>query len=126
MKLSKRVVVRFLTGVALEGELLQFDPVTNRLKLRIDSEVRDVDCSVLKAIFFLRPPDTKPLSESFLMPAGKKVRVRFADGEEIDGYTYGLRPLEDGFYLFPINRNDRNERIYVIKKNAIQIRTEEK
>jgi len=126
VKLSNRVVVRFLTGATLEGELLRFDPAAKRLKLQTASDVHDIDCSVLKAIFFLRPPDAEPLSESLLMPAGKKVRVRFADGEEIAGYTYGLRPLEDGFYLFPINRNDRNERIFVIKKNAIQIRTEEK
>jgi hypothetical protein len=70
--------------------------------------------------------DTKPLSESHLMPAGIMIRVRFEDREEIDGYSYGLRPLEAGFYHFPINRNNRNERIYLIKKNAIQVCSEEK
>ena len=122
--LSDRVVARFLTGKTLEGNLILFDPADGILKLRTGSEERDVDCSILKAIFFLRQPNKTPFSEILLKPAGKKVRVTFADGEEITGYSYGLHPLEEGFYLFPVNKKDQNERIYVIKKNAIQIRTE--
>ncbi|MBI3610027.1 MAG: hypothetical protein HY204_04885 [Nitrospirae bacterium] len=124
--LSDRVVARFLTGKTVEGNLIRFDPDSGILKLRIGSEKRELDCSGLKAIFFLRRPAASPLPESRLRPGGKKVRVTFADGEEITGYSYGLHPLQAGFYLFPIRMNDRNERIYVIRKNALRIQTEEK
>jgi hypothetical protein len=124
--LSDRVVARFLLGQTLEGNLILFDPSTGILKLRIGSEKRELDCSALKAIFFLRRPTASPLSESYLKPGGKKICVTFADGEKITGYSYGLRPLQKGFYLFPIHANDRNERIYVIRKNTLRIKTEEK
>jgi hypothetical protein len=52
--------------------------------------------------------------------------VTFADGEKITGYSYGLHPFQKGFYLFPVHANDRNERIYVIRKNALRVKTEEK
>ncbi|MBI3995726.1 MAG: hypothetical protein HY349_07110 [Nitrospirae bacterium] len=122
--LSDRVVARFLTGETLEGKLMFFDPDTGILKLRTGSGKRELDCSILKAIFFLRDSNRSLLSEPRLRPGGKKVRVVFADGEEITGYSYGLRPREDGFYLYPIQKSGRNERIYVMRKNALKIRTE--
>ncbi len=121
---SARIVARFITGETWEGDLISFDPQTSRLKIRIGSEARELDGRYLKAIFFLRLPGEPPIPESRLKPAGMKVRVAFADGEEITGYSYGLRPLDPGFYLFPVNLKDRNERIYVFKNNAIGIRTE--
>lgn len=124
--LSDRVVARFLTGETLEGHLILFDPSTGILTLRVGSQKRELDCSVLKAIFFLRRPAASPLPESRLKPGGKKVCVTFADGEKITGYSYGLHPLQKGFYLFPVHASDRNERIYVIRKNALRIKTEEK
>ncbi len=124
--LSDKVVARFLMGKTLEGTLILFDPSTGILKLRIGSEKRELDCSVLKAIFFLRRPAASPLAESYLKAGGKKICVTFADGEKITGYSYGLRPLQKGFYLFPVHANDRNERIYVIRKNTLRIKTEEK
>ena len=126
MDAVEKVVARFLTGESLEGDLVLFDPFAQKLTLRTGSEEREVDCTVLKAIFFLRRPNTAPYPDSFLKPAGKKVCVVFADGEAITGYSYGLRPREEGFYLFPVNQQDRNERIYVIRKNAIRIQTESK
>lgn len=124
--LSDRVVARFLTGKTVEGNLILFDPGRGILQLRTGSEKRNLDCSALKAIFFLRPPAARAFPESHLKPGGKKVRVTFADGEEVTGYSYGLHPLRDGFYLFPINKDDRNERIYVFRKNALRIQTQKK
>lgn len=113
-------------GEGLEGNLILFDPNTGILTLRIGSQKRNLDCSALKAIFFLRRPTASPLPESRLKPGGKKVCVTFADGEKITGYSYGLHPLQKGFYLFPVQANNRNERIYVIRKNTLRIKTEEK
>ena len=56
-----------------------------------------------------------------LKPGGTRVKVLFADGKELVGYTYALKLQEEGFFLFPTSRTDNNERIYVIRKNAIRV-----
>lgn len=119
-----KIVARYLNGGTLEGNLIRFNPAGKTLSVQTPLEERDVKFSDLKAVFFIRKREAAPYGEAFLKPGGKKIRVTFADGEEIDGYSYGLHPMEDGFYMFPINREDRNERIYVIRKNAIRVRTE--
>jgi len=123
--LSDRVVVRFLTGKALEGRLLKFDSDDGMLTIGVGDKEFDVDCSELKAIFFLRRVGTPALSEKGLKPGGKKIRVAFRDGEEIIGYSYALQPNRQGFFLFPIHQDDRNEKIYVIRKNAVRIRSQD-
>jgi len=123
--LSDQVVVRFLTGKALEGRLLQFDSDDGILKIHVGDQNFDVDCSELKAIFFLRQSGTAALSEKGLKPGGKKIRVAFQDGEEIIGYSYALQPHRQGFFLFPIHRDDRNEKVYVIRKNAVRIESQD-
>jgi len=124
--LSDRVVAHFLAGKTLEGKLILFDPVNGNLTLRIDSKKQRLECSDLKAIFFLRRPTSSPLPESWLKPGGKKISVTFADGEKITGYCYGLQPFQKGFYFFPVHAAGRNERICVIRKNTFRIETEEK
>ncbi|HET6465955.1 MAG TPA: hypothetical protein VFH55_10130 [Nitrospiria bacterium] len=123
--LSDRVVVRFLTGKTLEGRLLTFDSDNGILKIGVAEKEFEVDCSELKAIFFLRRSGTTPLSEKGLKPGGKRIRVAFQDGEEIIGYSYALQPHRLGFFLFPIHQEDRNEKVYVIRKNAVRIQTQD-
>lgn len=124
--LSDRVVARCLTGETIEGNLILFEPGPGILQLRTRAGKRNLDCSELKALFFLRRPTAPAFPESYLKPGSKKIRVTFADGEEITGYTYGLHPFHNGFYLFPINKDDRNERIYIFRKYALRIQTRKK
>jgi Family of unknown function (DUF6982) len=120
------VVARFIAGETIEGNLIRFEPGPGILQLRTGSGKRNLNCSELKALFFLRRPSASILPESYLKPGGKKVRVTFVDGEEITGYSYGLHPLQKGFYLYPINKDDRNERIYIFRKYAQRIQTRRK
>ena len=116
-----QVVVKFLNGRSLKGRIEQFDPQTGKVVLESSEGRTEAVLADLKAIFFLREPDTLPVKEEALKPGGTRVKILFADGEELAGYTYALKLQEAGFFLFPISKTDNNERIYVIRKNAIQI-----
>lgn len=119
----KKVVIKFLNGRVLRGEVLRFVPQTVKIKVTTSEGEELIDLSLLKAIFFLRERSAEPSGGKLLKAGGKKIRVCFADGEELIGYTYGLHPLGIGFYLFPIVATDSNEKIFVIKTNAIKIQT---
>lgn len=119
----KKVVIKFLNGRVLRGEVLRFIPQTVKIKVTTSEGEETIGLPLLKAIFFLRESPAKPSGDKLLKAGGKRVRVCFADGEELIGYTYGLHPLGIGFYLFPIAAADNNEKIFVVKANAVKIQT---
>lgn len=119
----RKVVIKFLDGRVLRGEILRFIPQSAKVKVSTVEGEEIVDLSLLKAIFFLREGSATPPRDRLLKTGGKSVRVCFADGEELVGYTYGLHPLGIGFYLFPIAAADSNEKIFVVKANTIKIQT---
>jgi len=116
-----QVVVKFLDGRLQKGWIDDFRPQSGKVVIKSAEGKNEIILSGLKAIFFLREPTAIPVREETLKPGGTKVQVLFADGEEITGYTYAFKHQEEGFFLYPILKMDSNERIYVIKKNAIRV-----
>jgi hypothetical protein len=116
-----QVVVKFLNGRSQKGRVEKFEPQTGKVILDSPHGRTEAVLADLKAIFFLREPNRLPVNEDALKPGGTKVKVLFADGEELAGYTYALKLQEEGFFLFPTSKTDNNDRIYVIRKNAIQV-----
>jgi hypothetical protein len=45
---------------------------------------------------------------------GRKIRVRFKDGEVLVGTTQGYQPGRPGFFLVPADPGSNIERCYVI------------
>lgn len=119
----RKVVIKFLNGGILKGDVTGFTPETGRIKVSTKKGKEAIDLTLLKAVFFLREGDRRSSKDELLKVGGKRIRVSFADGEEITGYTYGLHPLGIGFYLFPMNETDSNEKIFVVKGNTIKIQT---
>jgi hypothetical protein len=74
----------------------------------------------LKAIFFVKDfagrPDYTPTNEfaGGRSPAGRKIRVVFADGEVIVGTTQGYQPGRPGFFMVPADQDVNIERCYVV------------
>ena len=116
-----QVAVKFLNGRVQKGWIESFQPLTGKVVLDSEEGGTEIVLSGLKAIFFLREPNTLPAKEEALKHGGTKVKVLFADGEELVGYTYAIKLQEEGFFLFPTSKTDNNERIYVIRKNAIRV-----
>jgi hypothetical protein len=115
------VVAHFLDGRVLKGITRDFFPPHTAFHLfRGDSGVQ-VRCNQLKAVFFVRDlegdANRVDLRGFIAGPAetkrGRKIAVRFADGELVCGYTHSFSPRRPMFFLFPADPGSNNERIFV-------------
>ena len=121
---SPLVVAHFLDGRIEKGTTQDFNP--NRPGFHLIPQAGgkrvELSCKHLKAIFFVKDlqGDAKrqDLRGFIAAPAstahGKKLAVRFKDGELLCGYTLSLRPDREGFFLFPADGQGNNIRIYVL------------
>jgi len=117
------VVARFLDGRVLRGTTNDFSPMKPQFHLHPNGEDRTVPVSVatadLKALFFVKSFAGDPRRENSNLfregvTQGRKMRVRFRDGEVIAGYTVGYGGDKAGFFLIPADPDDNNSRIYVV------------
>lgn len=128
-----RVVIRFSNGKVLKGTTQDFYPNRPRFHLLpaeggAPIEVRSAE---LKAVFFVKTftgqPERMKLRGFIQAPPeiaqGKKVAVRFKDGELVCGYTVSYTPDREGFFLSPVDAAGNNLRIYVLTAAAAQIKT---
>jgi hypothetical protein len=53
---------------------------------------------------------------------GKKVAVRFKDGELLCGHTLSYQPGRPGFFLHPIDAEGNNIRVYVVTASTAEIK----
>jgi len=127
-----RIVVHYLDGKVSKGTSQDFNPTRPVFHL-IPSEggpAVDVPCKLLKAVFFVKSlagnAKRQDLQGFLAAPAatsqGKKLAIRFKDGELLCGYTLSHRPDRDGFFLFPADSESNNERIYVLVAAVIEIK----
>ena len=118
-----RVVAHFVDGKLLKGTTRDFQPNRPSFHLRPPDggEPYEVISTGLKALFFVRDLKGKPqrrnvrgfLSAPGATTHGKKVVVRFADGEILYGYSHTYSEQADGFFVFPADTSSNNLRIYV-------------
>ena len=127
-----KVVVRYLDGRLVKGTTEDFFP--NRpsfhLHVRDSSDRVDVQCKELKAVFFVRDfaGDPKRTDEASFeratpsMDKGKKIAVRFKDGELLCGYTLSYLPDRSGFFVIPADPANNNLRVYVLAHATREVR----
>jgi hypothetical protein len=129
---TNRVVARFNDGKLLKGYTYDFTPLKDTFYLssrreRKSADLTEVRVDSLKAIFFVKTlegdPDyeEKTRFDEVKNPTlkGLKIRVRFFDGEVIRGMTQGYSKNRKGFFLFPVDPQSNNDRIYVVA-NAVE------
>ena len=126
-----KVVVAYLDGRRLKGYVYNFSALKDSFHLfpqenPLQERGQDVAMNHLKAIFFVkdfignREYRENPLAESAMH--GRKIEVTFTDGEKIFGKTEGYNPQKLGFFMFPADPESNNLRIFVVNKNASQVR----
>jgi hypothetical protein len=114
------MVVHFMDGSIRKGFATDFDKGVEKfhLKDKDTQEPHEVEITRLKAIFFVKDfvgnPDYQERHDFDRAGLGKKIRVRFKDGEMIVGYTTGYSPERPRFFLFPADPHSNNERIFVV------------
>ncbi len=55
-------------------------------------------------------------------PTGRKVEVRFTDGETLVGSILGYDSKRQGFFLFPADPKGNNMRVFVISSSVKKVR----
>jgi hypothetical protein len=118
MQINK-VVVRFKDGSIKKGTTSDFFP--NRVVFHLKSateEILDVNIEELKAVYFVKNYEgDKERVDKYMdnVPGGgRKVEIKFSDGEMLIGYTQGYAPNRSGFFVTPADLKSNNDRIYII------------
>ncbi|HET7225960.1 MAG TPA: hypothetical protein VFK69_09645 [Candidatus Eisenbacteria bacterium] len=128
-----KVVAHLLGGKLLKGTTQDFFP--NRPLFHVmpvgGGAPIEVRCRQMKALFFVRDfegrPDRRDLKGFISAPGetaqGKKLAVRFRDGEVLCGYSLSYAPDREGFFMFPSDGGSNNMRIYVVASATVEIKT---
>ena len=127
-----KVVVRFVSGSLVKGTTQDFFPARPTFHIQPlggapASEVRLKD---LKAVFFVHDFDGDPNYKSIpgfagspeSSAQGRKIAVRFKDGEVMCGYTLSYSAERDGFFILPADGGSNNLRVYIVGASCAEIK----
>ncbi len=126
-----KAIVAFLDGRRLKGYIYNFSAQKDSFRLFLEQDAArrngtDVQMKDLKAIFFARDfvgnSEYTESQELTTQNQGRKAEVTFRDGEKLAGTTDAYNPQKVGFFLVPADPRSNNLRVFVITKNATQIR----
>ena len=118
--MKNQVVAHFVDGRLLKGWAVDFFP--NKPSFHVEREGSgenlEVQVADLKGIFFVKTfrgnPGARYKTDVERAGMGKKIQVEFADGETLVGYTSGYSAARTGFFVFPVDPDDNNEKVYVV------------
>jgi hypothetical protein len=124
--IPNKVVTRSKDHTMRKGTTRNFFPNKTQFHLEeINGEISEISIEDLKAVFFVKDFEgNKSHQKSYddnIAGGGKKIKVRFFDGETVVGYTLGFSPDRQGFFLTPGDLKGNNERIFVVKSATEKI-----
>ena len=132
MEIQNLVVARYLDGRVIKGTTRDFSASRPSFHIEVGSshEVIELRMRQLKAIFFVKTFEGDPARDEtrgFIdgpqeKPQGRKIAVRFRDGEFMCGYTMSWSPDREGFFIFPADSASNNDRVYVVTASAQEIK----
>jgi len=133
--LKKKVVVKYQDGKIIKGWVEDFRPDRDSFAFYplieySEEEMLEIKFSSLKAVFFIRDfignKDYKEVRtfgvKTKVTPSQRKLIVKFKDGENLYGTSHSYGRYKVGFFVYPIDPKDNNERIFVIHSAVKSIR----
>jgi len=133
---NQQVVLRFLDGRIIKGYIGDFSPANNHISV-VDEKLneQDVQLNELKAVFYVKSFEgNKDYSEkkSFTKTSqkGKKILIRFKDGERLIGYLEGdvpwqrgffLESKKGGFFIIPSDDQTNNIKVFVVSTSVTNV-----
>lgn len=126
-----KIVVAFLDGRRLKGSSFNFSALKESFDLfpeESSSQQRGIKIVLkeVKAVFFVKDfsgnPQRRESSPENVRGPGRGLEVTFGDGEKVVGATQGYNPQNIGFFLTPTDPASNNSRIFVVSRNARQIK----
>ena len=123
---TNKVVARFKDGSIMKGKTSDFFPNKTSFHLEtLNGETQQIEVEQLKAFFLVKDFDgNKNHDEDYgdeISGTGRKIMVKFSDGESIIGYTLGYSPDRQGFFMTPADLKSNNQRIFVVKSASEKI-----
>jgi hypothetical protein len=115
-----QVVVHYADGRLVKGQATNFFPnkETFHLEEKGSGATSEIKVSELKGIFFVKTLEGNPTHherKDMERPGlGKRIQVKFKDGEVLIGYTSGYSPDRTGFFVFPSDPDSNNEKVFVM------------
>jgi len=128
-----KIIARYADGKIIKGYTPDFfpnKPFFHVYKSVFESknEGSKVLLEELKAVFFVKDFEGNPLyneRKEFIEGQklhGRKIEVTFKDSEVLVGTTTGYDPHREGFFLFPVDPQSNNLRIFVISNAVKKVR----
>jgi hypothetical protein len=122
----KKVVVKFKDNTVSKGKTN--DLFANKAQFhlkKMNGDIVEIIFEDLKAVFFVKDfegnKNHKDKYSDKIASEGRKIKVRFVDGETVVGYTLALSLGHQGFFMVPADLESNNERIFVVKSETEKI-----
>ena len=128
-----RIVAHTLSGKLIKGTTQDFFPSRPLFHIQPadGSETLEVRPKSLKAVFFVKEFDgdsSRHEIKGFLAGPGetahgRKIAVRFKDGELLCGYSLTYSQEREAFFMFPADPKSNNIRIYVLVAATVEVKS---
>ena len=123
---TNKVVARFKDGSLLKGTAQDFSQDKSMFRFEpVSGEEQIIDVEQLKALFWVKDfngnPDHKDLYIDDLDRGGKKIEVKFIDGELMKGHTLDYSTDKPGFILMPADPDSNNIGVFVVNSASEKI-----
>jgi len=121
-----KIVLKFKDGKIVKGCTTDFGPNKEIFHLNpiedYGKDILEIEVSSLKAVFFVKDfkgnKNYKKVRTFECQPKGipsqRKIIVIFKDGENFYGTTHSYDPERKGFFVYPIDPKDNNDRVFVV------------
>ena len=125
--MQEKIIAHFLNGKLLKGFSEDFseDKYFFTITHKDTQDKSEVALLLLKAVFFVKDFEgNKVYQEEHDVKrtdVGRKVKIQFKDNETIIGYAPGFSPANIGFFLYPSDSQNNNEKIFVVNANTEKI-----
>ena len=124
--IGNKLVVKFKDGKIRKGWSTDFKPNKDTFHLHSVEEKNDkvleIEISLLKAVFFVKDfkgdKNYKKVrtfeGQTKGTPSERRIIIIFRDGENFYGTTHSYNPERKGFFAYPIDPKDNNERVFIV------------
>jgi len=121
-----KVVARCKDGTVLKGTTIDFSPNKKDFHLELlKGEIINIDVEKLKALFFVKDfigdKNRNDIYNDVVPGGGRKIQVKFKDGELLTGYAQSYSPSRLGFFVIPADIQGNNERIFIINSATEEV-----
>jgi hypothetical protein len=124
--IANKMVVKYKDGKIVKGWSTDFGPNKEIFHLHplegYGKDKLEIEVSFLKAVFFVKDykgdKNYKKVrtfkGQSQGIPSQRKIIIIFKDGENFYGTSHSYNPDRIGFFVYPIDPKDNNDRVFVI------------